>query len=371
MNVPFVKLRDQWRAIEKGVNVRWERLASHQDWILGKEVSEFEKKVKTFLGTEFALGVGSGTDALLISLRAFSHKMSGRDYFHAEDEIILPSFTFTATGEAVLRSGARPIFADVHESSYLLDVEDVRKKITSRTRGILVVHLFGAPLEMEEFLQLAKKYDLFILEDCAQSFGAERKGRKTGAWGNAGAFSFFPTKILGGAGDGGMIVTHDEEIYEYCKILHVHGGKHKYDATTVGYNSRLDTFQAAILLEKLPHVSPWIKRRQERAGRYKLALNKSVLFPHNDNNHTYCLFTIRTKANRDELYDYLVAKGIGAGVYYKVPLHEMDVFKKFSTPLIVTEKIKNEVLSLPMDPFLTNEEIERVAQVLRDFQVSS
>ncbi|MFQ6032657.1 MAG: DegT/DnrJ/EryC1/StrS family aminotransferase [Candidatus Zixiibacteriota bacterium] len=337
---------------------------SNTQFILGPEVKSFEEKVAAYCGTKFAIGVASGTDALLLSLRACGVKPG--------DEVITTSFSFFASAGVISRLGANPVFVDIDAETYNINPDQIEKKISQKTKAVMPVHLFGQCADMDPLLDIAKRHKLKVVEDAAQAIGAEYKGRKAGTIGDFGCFSFFPSKNLGGAGDGGMVVTNDPEMAEMIRILRVHGSKPKYYHSTVGYNSRLDTIQAAILGVKLKYLDDWTKKRRKHAEVYNSAFKDLDMISPKEksfNYHIYNQYTIAVK-NRDELRKYLKEKEIGHDSYYPVPLHLQECYKSLGYKkgdLPVSEKKSEEVVSIPIYPELTQEEQEYVISTIKEF----
>ena len=351
------------------------KTAVNAEYILGPEVSELEQKIASYIGTKHAIGVSSGTDALVISLRALAIKIKGQEYWDKEDLIITTPFTFTATGDAILRAGATPLFVDIDLDTFNIDPEQIKKalkKYRKRVVGILPVHLYGQPCDMGRIMELAKDAGIFVVEDCAQSFGAKWDGRKTGSFGDIGCFSFFPSKNLGGFGDGGMVTTDDDELAEVIRMLRKHGGKDKYNVDHIGYNARLDTLQAAILLAKMKYIDEFNKRRREIASFYDKYLKEIAWIKtpkvQEKAYHVYHQYTIRVLNKRDEVQKKLKEKGIQTMVYYPVSLHQMKVFKNRCECLgelkNATEATK-QVLSLPIEPMYGEEICRKVVEGVR------
>ncbi|MDQ7827044.1 MAG: DegT/DnrJ/EryC1/StrS family aminotransferase [Candidatus Eremiobacteraeota bacterium] len=365
MNISMVDLKGQYHAIKGEIDEAISSVLEGSHFIMGPDVGALEKEVAEYLGVRYAIGVGSGTEALHIALMACG--ICGD-----EMEVIVPTFTFIATSEVVSLVGAVPVFADIDERTYNISVEDIRKKITKRTRAIIPVHLYGQPAAMDEILALAKEHGLAVIEDCAQSMGAAWKGRKTGSLGDAGCLSFFPSKNLGGYGDGGMIVTNRDDVAEKAKAIRVHGSKKKYFHHIVGFNSRLDTLQAAILRVKLRHLEEWNGRRRASAALYDSELEgtpyvtpKVAAGAH----HVYHQYTIRTP-KREELAAFLKEKGIPSMIYYPLCLHLQEVYKGLGYhkgDMPEAEKAQDEVLSLPMCPELTAEKVKAVTGAMKEF----
>lgn len=380
--VPLLDLRKEYRSLIEEVDQALLETAVQARYILGPEVGELEGKVARYLGVKHCIGVASGTDALLLSLRALAIKRKGTEYFDRDDLIITTPFTFTATGDTILRAGATPLFVDIDPETMNINPEKVHEALQSfspkKVVGIVPVHLFGLPCNMDAIMELAEEYNLFVLEDVAQAFGGAWKGRKLGSIGDAGALSFFPTKNLGCFGDGGMIATNDDEIADLARALRVHGGRDKYNVDYIGYKARLDTLQAAVLLVKLKYVDRWNTLRQNIArayGRGLAEIPELSLPPSPDElipqgiEHVYHQYTVRVKnGKRDALREYLKAHGIEAMVYYPMPLHRMRVFAgrhSISGELEEAEKAAQEVLSLPIEPLMGAREIEYVIEKVR------
>ncbi|NOZ92481.1 MAG: DegT/DnrJ/EryC1/StrS family aminotransferase [Dictyoglomi bacterium] len=372
MNVPLLDLRREYEYMKADIDSAIAGVLEHQRWILGPEVKTFEEQFAESIGVKYAVGVASGTDALILGLRALALKKRKEEFWRKEDLIIVPSFTFTASGTAVLHAGATPLFVDVDESTFTLDVDkvtDALKKYGDKIVGIIPVHLYGLAADMHAFKELQAKYGFFILEDCAQSYGARIGDRYVGSLGDASAFSFFPSKNLGGYGDGGMFATDDEELYEYVTMLRKHGGKDKYDVKYLGYNSRLDTLQAAILLAKMKHIADFNGKRRHIADMYTSALKDVVKTPVEPDGfyHVYHQYTVQVE-DRDNLQKYLKDKGIATAVYYPKPLPYMTVFegRKIVHSVDVSEKLSKKVISLPIEPLLTDEEINYVISSIKE-----
>ncbi|WP_203363276.1 DegT/DnrJ/EryC1/StrS family aminotransferase [Bacillus sp. REN10] len=333
-------------------------------FILGQNVKSFEQEVADYLGVKYAFGVNSGTDALVIGLRA-----AGIDQ---GDQVITTPFTFFATSEAIHQVGAEPIFVDIDLETYNIDPNKIEEVLTPNTKAILPVHLFGHSSDMDAVQAIADKHDLKIIEDVAQGFGGEYKGQKLGSIGNVGCFSFFPTKNLGTYGDGGLVTTNDEEIARLIKMLRAHGSEKKYHNELFGYNSRLDEMHAAILRVKLPKIDDYNNRRRDIASRYQDGLShlEEIILPkdHSDVLHVYHQYTIRVlNGKREELKQFLLEKGIGSMVYYPVPLHKLPVYKGENWSFEWSETAADEVLSLPMWPFMSTDIQTEVIEAIKSF----
>jgi dTDP-4-amino-4,6-dideoxygalactose transaminase len=379
-HVPMLDLRLEYDFMKKDIDAAIKRCLEHQKWIQGPEVKEFETKVAEYLCVRYCIGVSSGTEALVLSLRALAIKTKGQEYFDRSDEIITTPFTFVATGDAILRAGATPVFVDIEPLSFNVDTEQIRQYLTSGNKGnvvgIVPVHLYGKACQMDGIKTIGKEHDLFIVEDVAQAFGGRWKETKLGVIGNTGCFSFFPSKNLGGFGDGGMVSTGDKEIADLIQMLLKHGGKDKYNVDHIGYNARLDTLQAAVLLAKMRHIEELSKRRVTIAESYNNNLQGvgGLTLPIITKGHVFNQYTIRVAGDRrDALQEHLAIKGISTMVYYPLPLHLMKLFdggrgKTYGT-LAHATRAAEEVLSLPIEPLMGNGEVERVIEGLKTFAV--
>jgi len=362
--IPMVDLKRQYHNLKKEIDAAVADVLEQTRFILGPNVGALEEEIAAYHDLPYAIGVANGTDALLLALRACG--------IEAGDEVITTPFTFIATAEVVALLKATPVFVDIRPDTYNMDCSRIAGKITAKTKAIIPVHLFGHPADMDPVMEIARKHRLKVIEDCAQAFGAKYKGRKVGTIGDAGCFSFFPSKNLAGYGDGGMVITGNREIAEKIKILHNHGSAKRYYHQDIGYNSRLDEIQAAIIRVKLRQIDKFNEARRQNAAAYCAAIkNKDVILPAADTGceHVYHQFTIRTK-NRDLLADALQKKDIASAVYYPVPLHQQEVFLKSDgapVPLPQSEQCAREVISLPMFPELSKEEIRLVAEVINNF----
>lgn len=368
MQVPLLDLKRQYLYLKFRIDHRIKTALEHQNWILGPEVKELETTVARYIGTRYALGCASGTDALVLALRALAYRRTGQDYFSPEDEIITTPFTFVATADAILRAHATPVFVDIDPQTYQISAEKVRAAVTPRTVGIIPVHLYGTPAPMREIKTLAEEFNLFVLEDCAQAFGAAIGGKRCGAWGDAAAFSFFPSKNLGGFGDGGMVTTDDETLAYFVDILRRHGGRDKYNVDRLGYNSRLDTIQAAVLLARFSVLDEFNGRRRSIALAYNQALDglPGITVPRvgAEIEQVFHQYTIRYPA-RDRLKAALESAGVATMVYYPVALHSMKLFAgrcRVAGELTEAERACREVLSLPIEPLLEPEEVNFVIE---------
>lgn len=362
--IPLVDLTAQYHSIKKEIDSAVLATLESGHFILGPQVTKFEEDVATLLGVDFAVGLASGTDALVLALRALD--------VGAGDEVIMPAYTFFATAGTVMSVGAKPVMVDIDPQTYQIDVNKIESAITSKTQAIIPVHLYGHPAEMNPILEIARKHNLKVIEDNAQGFGAEYLGKKTGSFGAIGCLSFFPTKNLGAFGDGGMVVTHDSKLAERMRMLRTHGWKKKYYSEEVGYNSRLDAIQAAILQAKLPHVDSWNEKRREVAKRYNEYLAPlGIVTPVEKDwaKHVYHLYVIRSE-KRDALQKFLKEKGIASEVYYPIPPHLSEPCKKIgykAGDFPHAELASSQTLALPLYPELTESQQDEVIRAVREF----
>ena len=363
--IPQMDLAAQYAAIGAEIREAVSGVLASQQFVLGKECAALEQEIASFCGAAHGIGVASGTDALILALRA-----SG---VAAGDEVILPPFTFVATGSAVSALGATPVFADIDPNTFNLRADEVEKRITPRTRAIVVVHLYGLAADMDPLCEVGKRHRLPIIEDNAQAIGATYKGQPTGALGDLACISFYPTKNLGAYGDAGMIVTNSAEADTRLRTLRNHGQASRYNSAEPGWNSRLDEIQAAILRVKLRHLPEWERARRAHASQYSKLLGgvPSIQTPQIPigQEHVFHQYTIRAQ-RRDELQKFLSDRKIGNAVYYPVPLHLQGIYAKLghkTGDFPESERAAAEVVSLPMFPELTSEQIQRVAEFIAEF----
>jgi len=392
VKVPLLDLNAQNHALAPELKAAFERVFGHGRFILGEEVAAFEDACAQELGVKHAIGVSSGTDALLLALMTLG--------VGPGDEVVCPSFSFFATAGSIARVGARPVFADICPRCFNLDPESAAERITPQTKAIMPVHLFGQAAAMEPLLALARAHHLRVIEDAAQAFGATRNGQTAGGFGDFGCFSFFPTKNLGGLGDGGLLTTNDDALAEQARVLRVHGAAPKYHHAAIGGNFRLDALQAALLAVKLPHHRHYREARAANARRYLAALGEfeqganpecaacgaessgdrpsgPLILPRElpPNRHIWNQFTLRLPAApgcdpapREALRLSLAERGVAAEIYYPAPLNRQPCFAASQPhPCPVAERIAGEVLSIPVYPELTTEQIDRVAAAIGDF----
>ena len=363
MKVPQIDLWAHHEPLLEEFKEALERVIRSSQFILGQEEKDFEAAAARYLDVRHAVGVGNGTDALAISLRALGVEPG--------DEVITSPFTFIATAEVIVALGAVPRFVDIKPDTYNIDPAKIEARITEKTKVILPVHLYGQAAQMDAILEIAKKHNLRVLEDSAQAFGSTYKGKRVGGFGDLTIFSFFPTKNLGALGDGGLITTDNDGLYEKCRLIRVHGSPKKYYHTLIGQNSRLDTLQAAFLGIKLKHIETYNRKRAKNAAAYNDGLKDVVKVPvtHPDCNHIYHQYTIRTP-KRDELKKFLNEAEIGVGIHYPYPMHRQPVLEYLGLPegsFPEAEAAAREVMSLPCYPELTEEQRSWVITKIREF----
>ena len=370
MRIPMLDLKSQYESIGAEIEDAIKRVLQSQQFILGPEVAEFEKELASYCRVPHAVGCASGSDAILLGLMACDVKPG--------DEVITTPFTFFATAGAIVRLGAVPVFVDIDRSTFNLDPQKVERAITKRTKAIMPVHLYGQCVEMDSINEVAKRYGLAVIEDAAQAIGAEYKGERAGGLGTLAAFSFYPSKNLGCAGDGGALTTDDLEIAQKLKSLRAHGAKKKYYHEVVGINSRLDSLQAAILRTKFSRLDGWATKRRANAQRYRSLFEETSLIKNNDVRmpdesssgvHVYNQFVIRARS-RDDLRGYLSDRGISTEIYYPVPLHLQECFKNLGYEvgdLPESESAAREALAIPIYPELDDKAQEYIVDSMVSF----
>ena len=362
MAIPLLDLKAQYLTIKDEIDRAVLQVLDSAQFILGPEMKALEKEIALYCGTDHAVAVANGTDALMLTLKALG--------IGPGDEVITSPFTFFASAETVAQVGATPVFADIDPVTLNIDLAKLAKKITRRTKAIIPVHIFGQMVDVERVMEIAARHDLMVIEDAAQAIGAEYQGKKAGSLGHAGTFSFFPTKNLGGCGDGGMIVTNDKHLAAQLRSLRFHGCQTKYYHDQIGFNSRLDEIQAAILRVKLRYLDQWNAARREKAAAYdQLLQDLPIIPPGRDPQATpiYHLYVLRT-AQRDQLLQALKAEGIAGAVYYPVPLHRQRAFLGLGYQegdLPVAEQACREVLAIPCYPELTVQQQSFIAEVIK------
>jgi len=363
----FLDLTAQYKLIKEEIDKAVKRVLDNSIFINGLEVENLEKEIAEFCGTKHAIGVNSGTDALYLSLKALG--------VGSGDEVITTPFTFIATAETIANTGAKPVFVDIESNTFNINPELVEGSITSKTKAIIPVHLFGQMADMTEIIKIARKYNLFVVEDAAQAIGSEYKKRKAGTIGDLGCFSFFPSKNLGAYGDGGMIITNNKKLAGRIRLLKNHGSspKDKYKNLVLGMNSRLDVIQAAVLRVKLNYLNKWNGKRRENAEYYNKKLKgiSDIATPIIAQNRTHIFhqYTIKTK-HRDQLMNYLRKKNTPAMIYYSLPLHLQPCFKYLGYKkgdFLASERAAKEVLSLPIYSELSNSDQKKIIRIISDF----
>lgn len=369
LEVPLLDLKRQYLSIKDELDEAVLQVVSSQQFILGSRVEACEAKIAEYVKTPYACGVSSGTDALLLSLMA--------EGIGPGDEVITSTYTFFATAGSVVRTGARPVFVDIDPLTYNINPDLITEKITPKTKAIVPVHLYGQVADMDPILALARNHDLAVIEDAAQAIGARYRRHSAGSMGDYGCFSFFPTKNLGGFGDGGMVVSRSSEKMEKVRILRVHGGYPKYHHSVIGGNFRLDALQAAVISVKLRYLDAWSEKRRENAIRYEclfrssgFADGKAITLPRvKEERHIFNQYVIRA-SRRDALMQYLKDKKIGCEIYYPIPLHLQECFRDLGYgqgDFPESEKAAQETLAIPVYPELTEEQQAYVVETIREF----
>jgi dTDP-4-amino-4,6-dideoxygalactose transaminase len=368
MNVPFLDLKAQYRQIKPDVMAAIEAVCDEQRFVLGPRVADLERALARYVGARHAVGVTSGSDALLLALMAVG--------VGPGDEVVTVPFTFFATAGAVSRLGAQPVFADIRPDTFNLDPARLERAITPRTKAIIPVHLFGQCAEMEAIDRIARAAGVAVIEDACQAIGASRHGVKAGVLGDLACFSFFPTKNLGGFGDGGLVTTNDARLADAVAMLRVHGSRTRYVHEAIGINGRLDALQAAVLTVKLAHLDRWTEGRRRNATRYErlfeqagLAGRVTLPVTQPGNYHVFNQFTIRAQ-KRDELRAWLTDRGVGSEIYYPLPLHLQDCYRSLGHQkgdFPESERAAEEVLSLPVYAELTDEQLAYVVEQIAAF----
>ncbi|MCK5505309.1 MAG: DegT/DnrJ/EryC1/StrS family aminotransferase [Thermodesulfovibrionia bacterium] len=360
MSVPMLDLKAQHEPIKEEIKTALKEILDSGQFVLGRNVISFEQEIASYYGVKHAVGLASGTDALHVCLNALDLK--------AGDEVITTPFTFIASAESITYVGAKPVFVDIDRDTFNIDVKKIEEKITSRTRAIVIVHLFGLPVDMEEIMDIARKYNLKVIEDSAQSFGAKYRDVPVGSMGDAGCFSFYPSKNLGAYGDGGMMITNNLEVCEKVRLLRNHGTVGPYQHDFLGFNSRLDEIQAAILRIKLRHIDTYNQKRRDIARLYTSILGSVVQCPvePEDRVHVYHQYTIRTPM-RNDIQRVLRESSVSSVIYYPLSLHMQKAFEYLGYSegdFPESEAAAREVLSLPMYPEMEPEKAEYIAGII-------
>ena len=362
--IPVLDLKAQYQSIKDEIDAAVLGVMASGHFVLGPNVKALEAGVAEYVGCRYGVGVASGTDALRLSLAALG--------IGPGDEVITTPFTFVATANTISHSGALPVFVDINPRTFNLAPAQIEAAVTERTKAVVPVHLYGQPADMDAIMDIARRRSLYVIEDCAQAIGAEEDGQRVGSFGDVACFSFYPTKNLGAYGDGGMVTTNNPEIAGRMDVLRRQGGKVKYYHEVLGFNSRLDEMQAALLRVKLRHLDGWQAERQRSATRYDellSALDVVTPFVRPGVTHVYHQYTIRVP-HRDGLHQFLKDRGIGTMIYYPLPLHLQKLYHDLGYAegsLPVSEQAAREVLSLPMYPELTDEQIQTVVEAIGEF----
>ena len=365
MNIKLVDINLQYQNIKNEIDAAVHRVLDSGQFILGPDVAALEKEAAQYLNVNYAIGVASGTDALHLALLACG--------ISSGDEVITTPFTFIATCEAITYCGATPVFVDIDPKTFNINPVKIEEKISKKTKAIIPVHMYGQAAEMEPILEIAKKFQLKVIEDVAQAFGGEYKNKKLGSQGDAGCTSFFPSKNLGAYGDGGMVFTNNKEIAEKIKMLRVHGSKQKYVHDLIGYNSRLDTLQAAIVRVKLKYIDQWnnmrIKHAEQRYNKLLSNCNLATPFTESYNKHVYHLYTILVN-DREGCQKFLNSHSISSSIHYPIPVHLQKSFEHLglsAEDFPVSSEISQKTISLPMFPELKEKEIDYVVKTIKEF----
>lgn len=366
MKIPYLKLATVHDPLKDELKAKFNKILNDEWFIQGKECTNFEEQFASFCGTKYCVGVGNGLDAIRVILQAYG--------IGAGDEVIVPANTFIATVLAVSYVGATPVLVDADEKTYNIDIRKIEEKVTSHTKAIIAVHLYGRVVEMEPVLSIAKKYNLKVIEDSAQAHGALYNGKCTGNLGDAAAFSFYPGKNLGALGDGGAVTTNDKQLADKVRAICTYGSFKKYDHQFKGCNSRLDELQAGFLAVKLPHLKEWNEERKAIAEQYNKGIKNDLFtLPQitDRDQHVFHIYPILCK-NREKLITYLEGKGISTNVHYPKPIPTQGAYKEMSVDMKkypVTEKICADEVSIPLYPGMTQEEIDYIISVLNDYHV--
>jgi dTDP-4-amino-4,6-dideoxygalactose transaminase len=361
MRIPFIDLAKEYKALKKEIDEVIIEVLESGRFILGPKLEKFEKNFAEYIGCKHGIGVASGTDALVLALKSLELPKGS--------EVITQSFTFISVADAIVKNDLKPVFCDVEESSYNMRADEIKKLINEKTKAIIVNHMFGLPAEIEEIVDLAKEKNIWVIEDASHAHGALYKNKKVGSFGDIACFSLYPAKILGAYGDAGIITTNDDDLAEKLRMYRNYGQKVKYYHEFIGYNSRLDEIQAAILDVKLKRLEEYIIKRREIASIYKEELEGLVEFQEEKNymRHVYSYFVIRTE-KRDELKSFLEKNGIETIIHYPIPIHKQKAYKEYnSISLPISERVARQVLSLPIHPYMEDIEIRYVIENIKKF----
>lgn len=362
--IKFFDFKREYSKLNDEISVKIDEVLSNGNFITGNEVQKFESKFSKYIGTKNGLGVNSGSDALFMAIKALD--------INENEEIITVSHTFISTVDAISRNNAVPVFVDIDPDTYCIDVSKIESKITDKTRAIIIVHLYGHPADMDPIIKIAKKYSLFVIEDCSQAHGAKYKGKTVGSLGDISCFSFYPVKNLGAYGDGGFIALNDDDLFEKLEMMHNYGQSSKNQYEFIGLNSRLDEIQAAILNVKLGYLDIWNNERKKLANIYNKLLDKSTFkLPSIKQyaDHVFHLYVIQND-NRDAIRDYLLKKDIQTMIHYPIPIHKQNAYKNLVSPnnIPITEEICSKIVSLPINPWLESYEVEEICEILNNME---
>jgi len=361
--IPMVDLKAELELLKEPIFNALKEVLESGEYILGSKGKELEKQIASYIGATYGIGVGNGTDALYLALRALD--------IGPGDEVITTPFTFFATAEVIAQVGATPVFVDIEKETYNIDPLKIKEKITDNTKAIIVVHLYGQSAKMKEIMKVAKEFNLKVVEDACQAIGTECDGKRVGTIGDIGCFSFFPSKNLGAYGDAGMVVTNDKSLYEKVSTLRNHGSQIKYIHSTIGLNSRLDEFQAAILLIKLKYLDIFLHKRKEIAKKYTLELNSLVKTPSiiENREHTFHQYCIELDG-RDQLATFLQKNDISSAIYYPIPLHLQEAFNYLNYhkgDFPIAEIAATKILALPIYPTMNFEKQDKIISMIKKF----
>jgi len=360
--IDFAGLKQQHDEVSEEIEQAISRVFKRGWFILGEELNAFEKEFSEYIGANYSIGVNSGSDALLLALKALQ---IGQD-----DEVLTVSHTFISSVDSIIRNGAKPVFIDIESDSFCMDTTKIEENITKKTKAILPVHLYGQPVNMEPIMEIARKYNLYVIEDACQAHGAKYNDSRVGSIGDIGCFSFYPAKNLGAYGDGGMITTNNPELAEKLQKFRNYGQPKKYEHDFVGVNSRLDEIQAACLRVKLKYLDSWNEKRRKIAALYdKLLANLPLITPIEKeySEHVYHVYVVRS-GQRDSLREKLAQQNIHTQIHYPIPVHMQKAYKElgFNSSLPVTEQISTEIFSLPMHPWLTEDDIHVIVLAIEN-----
>jgi dTDP-4-amino-4,6-dideoxygalactose transaminase len=362
--IPFISLKKEYEYLKKEIDEAISSVIESGSFILGKNVEAFEREFASYIGCNHGIGVASGTDAIYLALKSLDLPKGS--------EVITQSFTFISVADSIVRNDLKPVFCDINPNTFNSEPSEIKKLITEKTKAIIVQNMYGLPSKIEEIVEIAKEKSIWVIEDASHAHGATYNNKKVGSFGDISCFSFYPAKILGAYGDAGIVLTNDDQIADKIRLLRNYGQRKKYYHEIVGLNSRLDEIQAAVLRVKLKHLDYFISKRREAAKLYKEYLSNIVEFQeeYDKASHVYGYFVIKCK-KRDELIEYLKERNIETIIHYPLPIHKQKSYRSCNDLILPnTEKVCNEVLSLPMHPFLDKSEVEYVSKSIRSFYLN-